>query len=134
MIPKLIQNCRKALRALLAGTTPMTDNKLKMAVFIETALFTSLVKGYLLDEDYAALQRHIMENPKIGPMIAGSGGIRKVRWSRPGMGKSGGVSVIYYWLEIKAQIFMLTIYGKSEKANIDKKTLTKISKQLESMK
>lgn len=112
----------------------MTYTKIKTAVFIETLPFTSLVKGYLDDEDYAALQKHIMENPKIGPVISGSGGIRKVRWARPGMGKSGGVRVIYYWHELKEQVFMLTIYGKSEKANIDKKTLAKISKQLEAIK
>lgn len=112
----------------------MAYNEIKTAVFIETSTFTSLVKAYLADDDYAALQKHIMENPKSGPVIRGSGGIRKVRWALPGMGKSGGVRVIYYWLESQAQIFMLTIYGKSEKANIDNKTLVKISRQLEGIK
>lgn len=71
----------------------MTYTKTKTAVFVETSMFTNLVKGYLSYDDYACLQKHIMENPEIGKIITGSGGIRKVRWARPGMGKSGGVII-----------------------------------------
>lgn len=112
----------------------MTYNKRKAMVFIETKIFTQLVKEYLSDDEYSELQQYIMKNPEVGKIIRGSGGVRKVRWAREGMGKSGGVRTIYYWAKLRDQIFMLTMYSKSEKANIDSKTLALISKELESIK
>jgi hypothetical protein len=42
------------------------------------------------------LASFIAEHPAAGDVVPGSGGIRKVRWSRAGSGKSGGVRVIYF--------------------------------------
>lgn len=112
----------------------MTYNKKRTLVFIETKLFTQLVKEYLSDEEYGELQQYIMKNPEVGKIIRGSGGVRKVRWAREGMGKSGGVRTIYYWAKARDQVYMLTMYSKSEKENIDKKTLAQIAKKLEGMK
>jgi hypothetical protein len=39
----------------------------------------------------------LAEHPAAGMLIAGTGGVRKLRWAREGMGKSGGVRVIYYF-------------------------------------
>lgn len=106
----------------------------KVMVFIETSLFTNRVKKYLTDEEYRELQFHLMEYPESGAIIRGSGGVRKLRWSRSGMGKSGGIRTIYYWAKTRNQFYMLTMYSKSEQENIDAETLSKIAKQLESMK
>lgn len=103
-------------------------------VFVETSLFTRLVVEYLSDEEYRELQQYLMEHPEAGQIIRGSGGIRKMRWARQGMGKSGGVRIIYYWAKGRDQIYMLTIYSKSERENIDKETLARIAKQLETIK
>lgn len=80
------------------------------------------------------LQLYLMEHPDAGDIISGGGGVRKLRWARQGMGKSGGVRTIYYWAKPHHQIFMLTMYSKSERENIDKATLAKIAKTLESIK
>jgi hypothetical protein len=112
----------------------MTYNKKRTLVFIETKLFTQLVKEYLIDDEYSELQQYIMKNPEVGKIIRGSGGVRKIRWAREGMGKSGGVRIIYYWAKARNQVYMLTMYIKSEKENIDKKTLAQIAKELEGMK
>ena len=112
----------------------MTYNKNRTVVFVETKLFTELVKEYLSDDEYGKLQQYIMENPEVGKIIRGSGGVRKARWSRKGMGKSGGVRTIYYWAKARDEIYMLTMYSKSEKENIDKQTLAQIAKQLEGIK
>jgi hypothetical protein len=52
-----------------------------MFSFIETRLFTKLVLECLTDEEYGALQESLMRNPDVGPVIPGSGGIRKMRWA-----------------------------------------------------
>ncbi len=61
-----------------------------MFSFVETRLFTKLVLDYLADDDYAALQEALMVDPDAGPVIPGSGGVRKLGGS--GSGKAGWVS------------------------------------------
>ena len=106
----------------------------KTVVFVETTYFTKALHQYLSDDEYRELQLCLMLSPDAGDLIRGSGGIRKLRWSRSGMGKSGGVRIIYYWAKPKDQIYMLTMYSKSEQENIDSATLAKIAKRLEEMK
>lgn len=104
------------------------------AVFIETNHFTNLVSRYLSDDEYIELQVYLMERPDAGKIIRCSGGIRKLRWTRQGKGKSGGVRIIYYWAKSNEQIFMLTLYSKSEQENITKSVLAQIAKSLENVK
>jgi hypothetical protein len=52
-----------------------------MYSFIETKLFTKLVLEYLSDDEYGALQEALIQEPEKGPVIPGSGGIRKLRWA-----------------------------------------------------
>jgi hypothetical protein len=73
-------------------------------VFVETPIFTADVQALLSDEDYAALQRHLVSQPDVGDGIAGTGGLRKVRWTTLGRGKRGGTRVIYYHVVAQAQI------------------------------
>jgi mRNA-degrading endonuclease RelE of RelBE toxin-antitoxin system len=64
--------------------------------FIETKLFSRLLQNYLSDDEYAALQNFLVDNPEAGDLIRGSGGVRKLRWGLVGRGKRGGIRVIYY--------------------------------------
>ena len=102
-------------------------------VFVETGLFTRLLHDHLDDEEYRGFQVHLIERPDAGAVIRGTGGIRKVRWRAGGKGKSGGVRVIYYWIKTDEQIFLLTIYGKSEKEDLTAQDLRKIAKLLEDL-
>jgi hypothetical protein len=69
--------------------------------------------------------------PEAGVVIAGSGGCRKMRWSRLGMGKQGGVRVIYFTRLAEGELCMLLIYPKAEKDNIPGHVLKQIRKELE---
>lgn len=60
-----------------------------MFTFIESAAFERVRDVYLDDDEYAELQQFMMENPEAGQMVPGSGGVRKLRWRRKGMGKGG---------------------------------------------
>ncbi|HLB17269.1 MAG TPA: hypothetical protein VJM14_20275 [Burkholderiales bacterium] len=100
-------------------------------LFVETSLFTAQLARYLSDDGYREFQTHRMAHPDAGAIIRGSGGIRKVRWGARGRGKSGGVRVIYYWATAAVQIYLLTIYGKSERSDIDRETLRRIAGKLE---
>lgn len=103
-------------------------------IFVETKHFSALLARYLADDEYRELQVYLAERPEAGALVPGGGGLRKVRWAAGGRGKSGGVRVIYYWLRSDAQIFFLTIYGKNERADLDKATLHAIAKSLGTLK
>ncbi len=102
-------------------------------VFVETSVFTKLLPGYLKDEDYRGLQNHLIKSPDAGALIRGSGGVRKVRWGAGAKGKSGGVRVIYYWVNADDQILLLTIYGKNEKADLSATDLKRVVRLLEEL-
>jgi mRNA-degrading endonuclease RelE of RelBE toxin-antitoxin system len=102
-----------------------------MFSFVETRLFTKLVLDYLTDEDYAALQEALMRDPESGPVIPGSGGVRKLRWAAPGRGKRGGFRVIYYVRRAHGMIWMLTMYPKNVMESIPAHVLRQIAKEVE---
>jgi len=69
------------------------------ALFIELPPFERYRQDYLTDEGYRNLQNFLLLTPKAGDVIAGTGGLRKLRFGDPkrGKGKRGGLRVIYYW-------------------------------------
>ncbi len=89
------------------------------------------VHDYLSDDEYQGLQNYLLQHPEAGKVVPGSGGVRKVRWKMAGKGKSGGVRVIYYFKKRDDEIWLLTIYSKSEVENIPAHVLREIAKEIE---
>src|SRR5262245_38078544 len=86
--------------------------------FIETPVFTRTPVELLDDEQYRSLQLALFLGPGLGPMIRGSGGLRKLRWSRPGAGKRGGLRVIYFWDEATETLYLLYLYRKNQQEDL----------------
>ena len=63
---------------------------------------------------------YLAANPKAGDLMQGTGGVRKLRWAHGGRGKSGGVRVIYYFHSDVMPLYLLTVFGKNERANLSK--------------
>ena len=76
-------------------------------------------------EQYQDFVIYIANNPEAGVVIPGSGGVRKIRWSKRGLGKRGGVRVIYF-NNSDYETWLLAIYGKSERESIPAHELKKI--------
>lgn len=87
-------------------------------IFIETHIFTKDLLETISDDDYREFQKAVSLDPKLGPLIPGGGGLRKVRWSVPGRGKRGGMRVIYYWVVEKDIIYLLLCYKKNRQENL----------------
>ena len=100
-------------------------------IFVESPSFSSLLPDYLSDDEYADLQEYLCEQPDAGDLIRGSGGVRKVRWSRAGGGKSGGVRVCYYAKTHAGRILLLVIYAKSARDSIPGSILKAIKEEME---
>jgi mRNA-degrading endonuclease RelE of RelBE toxin-antitoxin system len=99
--------------------------------FIETRLFTRLVGESLTDDKYRELQAALIERPEAGPVIPGSGGVRKLRWRAPGRGKRGGYRVIYYAKTAQRVIWLLTMDPKNVVDTIPAHVLRQIRKEVE---
>jgi len=100
-------------------------------VIIETSIFTRQVQELLSDEEYRELQIALVQRPNAGAVIAGSGGLRKLRWATKGKGKRGGSRVIYYWAVTQDQLLMLFIYRKSEQEDLTREQLKTLKKIIE---
>lgn len=77
-------------------------------------------QGLLDDPARKAIVDYLASCPRSGSVIEGTGGIRKLRWGRGGKGKSGGARVIYYYHEGRMPLYLLTVFGKNERANLSK--------------
>ena len=89
-----------------------------MFTFVESSAFERVRSVYMDDDDYAELQRSMMLEPESGQLVPGSGGVRKLRWRRPGMGKRGGLRVIYFVRYKPNEFWMLSIYAKASLDNV----------------
>ncbi len=89
-----------------------------MFTFIESAVFERVRAVYLDDDEYAELQQFMMQNPEAGRVVPDSGGVRKLRWKRKGMGKRGGLRVIYFVRYQPNEIWMLTLYAKAKQGDV----------------
>ena len=81
-------------------------------------------------------ERHDMENqiaidPLNWPVIRGTGGIRKARFSRDAIGKRGGGRVCYLYLTVHETIYFLSAYSKNEKEDLSEQDKKKMRKTVE---
>ena len=83
----------------------------------ETPLFLRQAAALWGEEEHAGFVDFIAANPEAGDVIADTGGIRKVRWSRPGSGKRGGVRVIYFYHDDAMPLYLLLVYAKAQREN-----------------
>ncbi len=105
------------------------------AIFIESSQFTETVSKYMTDEAYAHLQQQLMNDPRMGAVMPGCGGLRKVRIPDPkrGKGKRSGARVIYLYVDNAKWFHMLDIFDKDEKEDLsvhEKKILSLLVAQL----
>jgi len=102
--------------------------------FIEVPLFTKRWSEIgLTDKDLRRLQIMLLKDPESGPVIEGTGGIRKVRFPLENKGKSGSVRVCYTDFEEYEVTYLITAFKKKEQENLsdeEKKVLRKLVKTL----
>jgi hypothetical protein len=84
----------------------------------ETPLFIRQAAAIWDDEGREAFVNFIALNPDAGDVIPETGGVRKMRWSRPGSGKRGGTRVIYFYHDANRPIYLLMAYAKARKEDL----------------
>lgn len=90
-----------------------------MHAVCETHAFRRAAAGAGMSEDDTfALVSYLANNPTAGDVISGTGGCRKLRWAGRGKGKSGGYRTITFYSGPMMPVYLLTAFGKGEKANL----------------
>jgi hypothetical protein len=101
-----------------------------MLTIVESPLFSKLWPDYWTEEEHGEFCAFIATHPAAGDLVRESGGCRKVRWARAGMGKRGGVRVIYTARLAAGELVLLVIYAKSAKETIPAHLLKKIAEEM----
>lgn len=70
------------------------------------------------EDGYIAFIEFIACNPEAGDVMSGTGGFRKLRFKRDGMGKSGWVRVVYFFYTTNKPIMLFMIYAKNNADNL----------------
>lgn len=99
---------------------------LRLFTVIESPMFAKLWPAYWTDDEMDAFCTFIASHPNEGAVVPGSGGVRKLRWTRAGSGKSGGVRVIYFGRSQAGELVLLFIYAKSHMETLKAATLKEL--------
>lgn len=99
-----------------------------MFTVIETAMFQRYAASVWKDDERHEFVGWIAANPEAGAVIPGATPLRKVRWSREGTGKRGGVRVIYYTTLADGTVNLLIVYPKSKTETLSPAFLRELRK------
>ncbi|MBV7257938.1 type II toxin-antitoxin system RelE/ParE family toxin [Pacificimonas sp. WHA3] len=90
-----------------------------MQTVIETESYLRAVKDAKMTEaEREAAVALVATDPEAGDVIQATGGVRKARLAGRGKGKSGGYRIVWYYGGGDIPVFLLTVFGKGEKANL----------------
>lgn len=99
-----------------------------MQTVVELPEFIKQSDKVLSESEKQSIINYLAKHPASGDLIEGTGGIRKLRWAAQGKGKSGGIRVIYYYHNKTIPLFLLTLFSKGKKPNINKAERNELSK------
>ncbi|MSO98518.1 MAG: addiction module toxin RelE [Rhodospirillaceae bacterium] len=91
-----------------------------------TQWFDAWARKLWTESEYTALREYLAARPDAGPVIPGTGGARKLRWSLPGRGKRGGARIVYVYFLSDGDVYLLVGYTKAEKADLSPKERAEI--------
>lgn len=103
-------------------------------LFIEQPVFTKLLVEVVSDDAYRAFQKELAAHPEKGPLVKGSGGLRKARLALPGRGKSGGARVLYLYFPSHQTIVFYFLYTKGEMEDIPRAKMKEIKHEVQRIK
>ena len=104
------------------------SNTIEPVTVIETPSFLRDAKKIMSDVDREDLVNFLAYNPKVVTVIKGTGGVRKIRWTREDAGKSGGLRIIYFFHSEEIPLFALNVFAKNEKENISQAERNELKK------
>ena len=94
-----------------------------------TRTYERAVRKLMSEADRQKMEAAIIADPGGAPLLRGTGGIRKLRWTGSGRGKRGGIRTIYFYHAGPEAVYLLTAYAKADRDDLtptDRKTLSRL--------
>ena len=85
---------------------------------METALFLRQAEDVWEEDEREAFVNYIAWDQVVGDVIPETGGVRKIRWSRGGMGRRSGARVIYFYHDARRPVYLLMVYAKARREDL----------------
>ena len=104
-----------------------------MQTVVETPTYLAIASKLFSEEERANIVALVAADPECGDVISGTGGFRKVRAARRGMGKRGGVRVVYIWCNERFPVFLITAFPKNEKESLSMAERNALKKRADSI-
>ena len=104
-----------------------------MHTVVETPSYLRAAEKLFSTEEREAIVATVSSNSECGDLIQGTGGFRKLRVGRGGMGKRGGARVVYILRNERFPIFLITAYGKNEKKNLTKAERNELARMADAL-
>jgi hypothetical protein len=86
--------------------------------FVHLPRYRRSAEGLIDEDGQREIEATLIANPEAGPLMVGTGGVRKLRIPLEGRGKRGGARLIYYYRETKGRIYLIVAYAKGRKENL----------------
>jgi hypothetical protein len=99
---------------LLDSWCPMEYNRVVQTV-VETPTYLAIANKLFSEEELADIVALVAADPECGDLIRGTGGFRKVRVARKGMGKRGGGGLCISGATIDFRFFLLQFFRRMRK-------------------
>jgi hypothetical protein len=100
---------------------------------VETPTYLAIANKLFSEEERADIVALLAADPECGDLIRGTGGFRKIRVARKGMGKRGGARVVYIWRNERFPVFLITVFPKNEKENLSMAERNALKKRADSI-
>jgi hypothetical protein len=99
---------------------------------VETPTYLAIANKLFSEEERADIVALIAADRECGDVIRGTGGFRKVRVARKGMGKSGA-RVVYIWRNERFPVFLITVFPKNQKEDLSMAERNELRKRANSI-
>ncbi len=115
-------------RFLLTAWCPLEYIKEVQAV-VEMPSYLRMAEAIFSRAEREDIVSMVAADPECGEVMQGTGGFRKVRVGRSGMGKRGGARIVYIFRNEGFPVFLVTAYAKNEKDNLTKRERNELAKR-----
>lgn len=100
-----------------------------MQTVVETPSYLRAAEALFNEAEREDIVAVLASDPECGGVMQGTGGFRKMRVGRGGMGMRGGARIIYIFRNEYFPVFLITAYPKNEKDNLAKKERNELAKR-----
>lgn len=104
-----------------------------MRTVVETPAYLRDAERIFSAEQRADIVSILAADPECGDVIPGTGGYRKLRFGRDGIGKRGGARIVYIQRNELLPVFLIAAFAKNDKDNLSKAERNTMAKVADSL-